>query len=199
MKQSSGWLTWIPVLVVVSLMPVVTSARIAPQRIRQTRQTADVSPPAPLATPVAAAPGVRFTTNGCSGFREGKFASCCVVHDFAFWAGGTRADRRVADRNLRRCLVRVTRGNLYDRGVARAGFWWIRSTALFATWVTAGWGRAWPEPRPTFHSLTPDQRAFVAAERRRVCDSMTLDTATGTYRLDDGRPILPYARQQLCG
>ena len=60
-------------------------------------------------------PDYRFSSDGCSGlmswvwrtlFGKGPpWEGCCVVHDFAYWRGGTRADRRAADRALRTCVA----------------------------------------------------------------------------------------------
>src|SRR5262249_41676176 len=61
-------------------------------------------------------PDYRFSSDGCSGGMSWIWRSttgapppwegCCVVHDFAYWQGGTRADRRAADRALRLCVQR---------------------------------------------------------------------------------------------
>jgi len=60
-------------------------------------------------------PDYRFSSDGCSGgmswlwrAASGKpppWEGCCVVHDWHYWQGGTRADRRAADRELYRCVV----------------------------------------------------------------------------------------------
>jgi hypothetical protein len=60
-------------------------------------------------------PDYRFSSDGCSspaswlGWELAghgpPWEGCCVAHDFAYWRGGTRADRRAADRQLRRCVV----------------------------------------------------------------------------------------------
>ena len=59
-------------------------------------------------------PDYRFSSDGCSGGMSWLWRAlsgagppwegCCVIHDFAYWQGGTRADRREADRALRRCV-----------------------------------------------------------------------------------------------
>lgn len=47
-----------------------------------------------------------FTSDGCSVFFEGVWGGCCVDHDFAYWAGGSAADRYDADCELRACVRR---------------------------------------------------------------------------------------------
>ena len=59
-------------------------------------------------------PDYRFSSDGCSGLMSwvwravaGKgppWEGCCVVHDYHYWKGGTREDRRGADRVLRECV-----------------------------------------------------------------------------------------------
>jgi hypothetical protein len=56
-----------------------------------------------------------FVTDGCSGGMSRLWRAvigngppwedCCETHDLAYWSGGTRADRRVADRRLRTCVI----------------------------------------------------------------------------------------------
>ena len=50
-------------------------------------------------------------SDGCSLFPDGtvsdraKWCECCFAHDIAYWRGGTREERKTADRKLRRCLL----------------------------------------------------------------------------------------------
>ena len=143
---------------------------------------------------------VPFTSNGCSGFREGKFFGCCFVHDFAFWSGGSRDDRRRADRRLRQCLIDVTNGNLYDRIIADIGYLLMVLERVPGAVVPDGWGRGWPNSsRNKYSPLTPEQQSAVAAERRRLCRQLTLDAATGRYRVNDTQQLGPVPARELCG
>lgn len=64
-------------------------------------------------------PDYRFSSDGCSGGMSWiwrtvfgvppPWEGCCVVHDWHYWQGGTRADRRDADRELRRCVALCAR------------------------------------------------------------------------------------------
>jgi hypothetical protein len=51
-----------------------------------------------------------FETDFCTGYKEGTskvpllWADCCKEHDLYLWAGGTRKQRRQADRRLRKCV-----------------------------------------------------------------------------------------------
>jgi hypothetical protein len=72
---------------------------------REIRERADARAPQP---------DYRFSSDGCSGGMSWLWRTlsgagppwegCCVSHDFAYWQGGTRAERREADRALRRCV-----------------------------------------------------------------------------------------------
>jgi hypothetical protein len=54
-----------------------------------------------------------FTSDGCSAFPDGTlqqkqlWLTCCVAHDYAYWKGGTYAERLQADRELMRCVAGV--------------------------------------------------------------------------------------------
>ena len=53
-----------------------------------------------------------FTTDGCTMFPDGwggndtLWRHCCVSHDSAYWKGGTKRDRLIADSLLRECVTR---------------------------------------------------------------------------------------------
>jgi hypothetical protein len=103
-----------------------------------------------------------FTSDACSHFPEGPasdaklWCRCCLDHDTAYWQGGTRDERRAADRALRDC-------------VAATGEPWI--AALVLAGVTIGgtpylptsyrWGYGWPYLRG-YRALGPEERAAVA-------------------------------------
>lgn len=52
-----------------------------------------------------------FQSDGCSWWPDGTssdpdlWRECCVVHDIAYWKGGTREERVEADRNLLSCVA----------------------------------------------------------------------------------------------
>jgi hypothetical protein len=138
-----------------------------------------------------------FSSNGCSGFREARFFSCCYVHDLDYWAGGTFGDRRKADLGLRRCLIDVSGG---DRILSDFAYFLIRLGLVPALVVDDGWGRAWrPVKRRRWAPLTAEQQRIVQDERRRACESLRLNPWTGRYRVDDTREIWPNQARVVCG
>ena len=52
-----------------------------------------------------------FTSDGCSLFPdrslidESDWCDCCLVHDIAYWKGGTEEERLAADLALRECVL----------------------------------------------------------------------------------------------
>ena len=46
-----------------------------------------------------------FHSDGCSGFPDGDWQPHCVVHDMAYWRGGSAEERLEADRVLRRSVA----------------------------------------------------------------------------------------------
>ena len=145
---------------------------------------------------------VPFTSNGCTGFREKTFFSCCFVHDFAYWSGGTWTDRRRADNNLRKCVRDIS----HNIPVAYVAFTLVRMTSGTGAMFDFGWGRAWRNSeRSLYAPITAVQQQQIDEERRRVCRGLTLNPATQSYYVnetgprDDIRQIRPAQARQLCG
>lgn len=109
-----------------------------------------------------------FTSDGCSDFPDGTPAQkdlwldCCLQHDFAYWLGGTAAERQAADAELQRCVAAVGQAEiaaLMLAGVRVGGspFWPTRYR----------WGYGWPYwngllPRG-YRALTEEERAQAHA------------------------------------
>lgn len=72
-------------------------------------------------------PDYIFTTDGCSRWPDGGYVTCCIVHDIAYWCGGSADDRREADESLRSCLSEKTAalGYLVYSGVRVGGMPWL--------------------------------------------------------------------------
>ena len=76
-------------------------------------------------------PDYQFRSDGCSFllswtwwtlFGHGPpWEGCCDAHDKAYWLGGTREDRRRADRKLRICAT--LRGHPYWGAMMEWGVW----------------------------------------------------------------------------
>ena len=146
---------------------------------------------------------VAFTSNGCSGFREETFFTCCFVHDFEYWSGGNRKDRSAADHALRRCVNDI--GRDYVRSYI--AFVLMRLGLGSGVFVYDGWGRAWRgTERGRFTSLSPDERRIIDVQRKQVCQSLRLDPANGRYKIDARfiretahHHLRPREMRELCG
>lgn len=171
-----------------------------------------ILPPAPRAIPapfgsplppgVSQSAPIPFTSNGCTGFREKTFFSCCYVHDFAYWSGGTWSDRRRADNNLRQCVRDIS----HNIPMAYVAYALVRMTSGTGAMFDFGWGRGWRDSeRDLYAPITPTQRARIDNERRRVCKGLTLNPDSQRYYVDDMGPrddirqIRPEQARQLCG
>lgn len=103
---------------------------------------AHVVPFIPLPPPAPHLPAwTDAMSDGCSaprlaGSRVMSFTSaetaCCVVHDRAYYYGGTATARLASDRSLRACFVRAGSGTLEAEGVflavrASGGPEWMQS------------------------------------------------------------------------
>ena len=98
-----------------------------------------------LATSVAADELSDFTTDGCSAFPDGTYEenelwhSCCVVHDLAYWVGGSTDDREAADQELKTCVEGVGKpaiAGLMLAGVRVGGTPWLPTRFR--------WAYGWP-------------------------------------------------------
>jgi hypothetical protein len=47
-------------------------------------------------------PPHKFTTDGCSAYRDARWRGCCIKHDVAYWCGAR--PRRDADAEFRACV-----------------------------------------------------------------------------------------------
>jgi len=102
-----------------------------------------------------------FTTDGCSSFPDGTFEhkllwqNCCVVHDKAYWQGGTAEQRKIADLALESCVVKVGQpkiAKLMLAGVRVGGS---------PHWPTQfRWGYGWEFPRK-YGKLLPEEQQMV--------------------------------------
>lgn len=103
-----------------------------------------------------------FSTDGCSSYPDGNPLSegydwihCCVVHDYAYWIGGTSEERYAADEELAQCVAEVSRewhGTLMGIGVNIGG------TAFLPTkWK---WGFGWENHR-LYEPLSNRERELI--------------------------------------
>lgn len=63
-----------------------------------------------------------FESDGCSMWPDGNYRQCCVEHDRAYHAGGTKEQRRTADEFLRDCVE----GNVFE---------WLRARGYSYGWA----------------------------------------------------------------
>ena len=98
-----------------------------------------------------------FTTDQCSGGPEGPkdnpgvWCDCCLEHDRAYWQGGTRVQRRQADRALKQCVRE--HGYKGQSGVMHAAVRIFGSPFLPFPWR---WGYGWRYFH-AYHELTSEE------------------------------------------
>ncbi len=135
----------------------------------------------------ATAGGLRpFAADGCSMFVDGTPAQrdlwkhCCILHDKAYWRGGTREERKEADRRFRSCVDEVGDAALAEimyRGVRAGGG---------PHWPTSyRWGYGWPYGR----GYRPLSEAEQAMADRILAESEAADAAeTNAERVTSEQP-----------
>lgn len=109
----------------------------------------------------AAEPELRpFASDGCTWAPDLDFRHCCVVHDFAYWQGGTSQARCVADQEFRRCISEKR------TGLDFIYYWAVRAAGLPHLPTSFRWGFGWRERRP-FGPLNAKESAQVDEMTRR--------------------------------
>ena len=103
-----------------------------------------------------------FTTDGCSWSPDGnlrsptKYLECCKLHDFEYWMGGTRAQRKKADKDFRQCLRTVGASHpvhtLYYRAVRANGG--PRGCSFC-------WGYGWSPRTRGYAPFTPEEMSQI--------------------------------------
>jgi hypothetical protein len=109
-----------------------------------------------------------FSSDGCSLFMDGNFEDpklwkeCCVLHDIAYWRGGSKKEREEADQAFKHCVEKKT-GN---SKLAALMFQAVRAGGepYFPTWYR--WGYGWPLGRG-YQELSPEEEEMVAEKLRK--------------------------------
>ena len=102
-----------------------------------------------------------FTSDGCSVFPDGTFEqkelwlSCCTVHDYAYWQGGTYEERLIADKELRQCVSKVGEPQIANLMLAGVRVW--GSPYLPASFR---WGYGWSYSR-WYKALTKEEKKQI--------------------------------------
>lgn len=123
-----------------------------------------------LAMPIATSANTLrdFSSDGCSKSPDGvawdinAFLECCIDHDVAYWHGGTRTDRFVADARLRQCIS--------DQGykeIADAYFVGVRVGGSARYDTSYRWGYGWTEDRGDA-PLTKSERREVSKKLKQI-------------------------------
>jgi len=113
-----------------------------------------------------------FESDGCSLFpdrsliNEDDWCECCFDHDIAYWKGGTKEERLLADQALRDCVFEKT-GN---RELAEAMFTGVRlgGSPYFYNWYR--WGYGWDFERK-YGELTDEEILQVEMKLKEYFES----------------------------
>ena len=112
----------------------------------------------------AAAELVPFESDGCSAFPNGSlevkkaWLSCCVVHDYDYWKGGSYEERLASDRRLEQCVSEVGEPELAILMLVGVR---VGGTPFLPT--TFRWGYGWSNPR-FYTPLTKEEKETVLAQ-----------------------------------
>ena len=121
-----------------------------------------------------------FTSDGCSLFPDSSLISkrnwceCCFQHDLAYWRGGTKEEREIADSKLRECV----HGKTGDEALAKVMYDGVRfgGSPYFYNWYR--WGYGWSYQRK-YQALTDDElkhvkkleKEYLASSDTQYCDN----------------------------
>ena len=102
-----------------------------------------------------------FRSDGCSSFPDGTIGQralwldCCVEHDKAYWAGGTYAQRKMADKALKACVQATGEPRIAQIMLAGVR---VGGSPYFPTKFR--WGYGWPYLRG-YKSLTDSEKKEI--------------------------------------
>ena len=102
-----------------------------------------------------------FRSDGCSAFPDGTIGQralwldCCIEHDRTYWAGGTFADRKAADKALKACVLAAGEPRIAQIMLAGVR---VGGSPYFPTKFR--WGYGWPYLR--------GYKALTDTEKRQI-------------------------------
>lgn len=116
-----------------------------------------------------------FTSDGCTLFPDKSkimkqdWCECCFEHDLAYWKGGTKEERLLADLKLRECVLKKTG----DQRLADIMYEGVRlgGSPYFYNWYR--WGYGWSYDRK-YSALTKEETALVAKRLQEYHESQPI-------------------------
>lgn len=119
-------------------------------------------------------PGVRnelrpFTTDGCSRSKDGNWKHCCVAHDMSYWMGGSWEDKKLADQELRACMIKAGAGET----LAQHYYIVVRVAGSFLKKTKYRWGNGWRYVRP-MTPLSPEEQSEVEIRKPSLREAMNM-------------------------
>lgn len=128
-----------------------------------------------------------FVSDGCSLSPDRSLSGrtdwchCCLAHDLVYWRGGTAAERRAADDELKRCVREETGDQAWSANMRSAVR--VFGHPRLPTWFR--WGYGWPYPRP-YGPLTAEERARADALEAEYREDPPTFCPAGTAKAPDG-------------
>lgn len=123
-----------------------------------------------------------FTTDGCSMWMDGTPAQpnlwrhCCVAHDKAYWLGGSEAERKAADDEIKACVEAAQGKAMADYMYTHirwggSPFWfslyrWGYGWNYWDLWQARGYKTPTPEEQEQIDQLLPAADALIAEDAR---------------------------------
>ena len=85
-------------------------------------------------------PPPNYPWDNCSWFPDGDYADCCVAHDKEYFVGGTKAERKAADKRLQQCVR--AKGHKY---LSKMMYWGVRIGGVPWLPTSFRWGFGQPK------------------------------------------------------
>lgn len=113
-----------------------------------------------------------FQSDGCSSYPDGtltqprKWYHCCFVHDIPYWMGGSKQKKKIADKELNKCVSAATNpvhGQMMELGVISGG---LPNTGL--PWR---WGYGFKEMR-SFNEMTQIESEEALSKFQTIVDKI---------------------------
>ncbi|MBY0385611.1 hypothetical protein K2X05_10690 [bacterium] len=124
-----------------------------------------------------------FSSDGCSSFPDGipyfdekKWLHCCIVHDIAYWAGGTKEDRKNADLNLKTCVAKTG-----EESIAEAMYSGVRIGGYAHFPTSWKWGYGWVLERE-YSEHTAEEKKQIEILKKEIPTDYDLTSHCFTAR-----------------
>lgn len=118
-----------------------------------------------------------FTTDGCSVVPDLGLTECCVIHDIAYWKGGTKKQRELADLELGLCIEKKS-----NKFLASLFYWGVRIGGRPQLLTSFRWGYGWQLQRGYRPLSVEEKKAISKLEPKNPLETPITDPSNNLIK-----------------